>query len=367
MPDRLLDNPTDPAGLAATGTLRHVCPASLDADAVPGAGNADRADHADDAALGPAADLVAPVAGLDDDGHQRLHQSTAVCQVRDRVRLLFVNAQETAPLTAMGLTSYPRWIAEATGLAPEQIVTIDVADGAPLPATIEADAVVGGGSGHSSYEPLPWIAKTKEFFRAAGRAGLPELHICWSHQARSESVGGRSAGGPRGRRFGVDTVRLTPAGRRDPLFAGLPDEFDLFTSHVDVVERLPARADEGAVTELAYSRIYRNEALAIGPTVRTIQAHPEITATIVAALARSRRGALVREGWLGPDDADLDAFTATLYAREARIVATSRQLLGNWLRHYVRPGRLDWSATIGAGQPGVDDRVRVPAAVGGVL
>lgn len=277
-------------------------------------------------------------------------------RLRDRIRLLFVNTQERALLTALGLTSYPQWIAEATGLDPTQIVTVDVADGQPLPDTIEADAVIGGGSGHSAYEHLPWITRTKEFFRAAAAAGVPELHICWSHQARAESIGGRAAIGGHGRRFGVDTVRLTPAGRLDPLFTGLPDEFDLFTSHVDVVDQLPARATEGAVVELAYSRVYRNEALAIGPTVRTIQAHPEVTATIVAALARSRRAALVREGWIGPDDADLDAFTATLYAREAQIVATSRRLLANWLRYHVRPG-----------QPRLTPVAGVPATVGGVL
>lgn|GEM_PF-481242 len=290
------------------------------------------------------------------------HHTRAPHRVRDRIRLLFVNTQERALLTAIGLTSYPQWIAAATGLDPAQIITIDVADGQPLPDTIEADAVIGGGSGHSAYEKLPWITRTKEFFRAAAAAGVPELHICWSHQARAESVGGRAAIGGHGRRFGIDTVRLTPAGRRDPLFTGLPDEFDLFTSHADVVEQVPARAAEGAVVELAYSRVYRNEALAIGPTVRTIQAHPEITASIISALARSRRGALVREGWIGPDDADLDAFTATLYAREAQIVATSRRLMANWLRYHVRPGvRPDTAPT---GTPSTDAGVGVAAGAG---
>lgn len=295
-------------------------------------------------------------------------------RIRQRVRLLFVNTQERAALTALGMTPYTQWIAEATGLDADQIVTVDVADGQPLPGTIDADAIIGGGSGHSAYETLPWIARVKEFYRAAARAGIPELHICWSHQARAESIGGRTAIGGHGRRFGVDTVRLTPAGRLDPLFAGLPDEFDLFTSHVDVVDQLPAQSVEGQVVELAYSRVYRNEALAIGPTVRTIQAHPEITATIVAALAHSRRGALVREGRIGPADADLDGLIADLYAREAQIVATSRRLVRNWLRHHVRPGRRDVTpaestatrAAAGAGLPaaiGAD----LPAAVGAGL
>ncbi|MFY1635081.1 type 1 glutamine amidotransferase [Solwaraspora sp. WMMB335] len=304
--------------------------------------------------------------------HHRAASSAVVgdrCRTRDRIRLLFVDAQEAAPLAAMRLTSYSQWIAQATGLAPEQIVTVNVADGDPLPATIDADAVIGGGSGHSSYESLPWIARTKEFFLAAARSGVPELHICWSHQARTESVGGRSALGAHGRRFGVDTVRLTAAGRRDPLFTGLPDEFDLFTSHADVVDRLPASSAEGAVTELAYSRFYRNEALAIGPTVRTVQTHPELTATITAALARNRRAALVREGQIGPDDADLDAFVAGLYAREAQVVATSRRLLANWLRYYVLARRQAASAGVrsaAAGQAAGSTAAAEPAAVGAV-
>jgi GMP synthase (glutamine-hydrolysing) len=297
-------------------------------------------------------------------------------RLRDRIRLLFVNTQERAPLTTLGLPPYAQWIAEATGLDADQIVTVDVADGQSLPDTIDADAIIGGGSGHSAYETLPWIARTKEFYRAAASAGVPELHICWSHQARAESVGGRAAIGGHGRRFGVDTVRLTRAGRLDPLFTGLPDEFDLFTSHVDVVDQLPAQSAEGAaVVELAYSRVYRNEALAIGPTVRTIQAHPELTATILAALARSRRGALVREGRIGPDDADLDDFIATLYAREAQIVATSRRLLNNWLRHYVRPGQRRLTPTVdplpGTAAPAVTMATAtvaaVPAVSGSVL
>lgn len=258
-------------------------------------------------------------------------------QVRNRTRLLFVNAQENEPLARLGLPSYRQWIADATGLTPDQISMINVAEGEPLPATIEADGLIGGGSGHSSYERLPWIDRTKEFFRAAQRAGVPELHICWSHQAKAESVGGRSRAGTAGRRFGVETVRLTPAGRLDPLFAGVPDEFEIFTSHVDVVDGFSASPGTGAIVELAYSPVYRNEALAIGPTCRTIQAHPELTARIVTALAHGRRDALVREGLLGPTDADLDEYLADLSRRDRRIQATGRQIIDNWLRHYVHP------------------------------
>lgn len=257
-------------------------------------------------------------------------------QIRQRCRLLFLNMQEQEPLRRMGLSPYRDWIAEVTRLHPDQIQLVNVADGEALPATVEAHAIIGGGSGHSSYEELPWIRRVKQYLAQAQRDGVPELHICWSHQAKAETAGAVSKVGHLGRRFGIERLTLTPAGRRDPLFRDLPDSFDVFTSHVDAVYDLPAASPLGPVTELAYGAVYRNEALAIG-TARTLQVHPEMTARIAAALARARRPQLIAEGHLGPADADYAAFLATLQRADDAIRARMRILLGNWLRYYVAP------------------------------
>ncbi|GAA3451845.1 hypothetical protein GCM10018962_36780 [Dactylosporangium matsuzakiense] len=266
----------------------------------------------------------------------RLTGARRPLHVRQRCRLLFLNMQEQGPLREMGLTPYRDWIAEVTRLDPDQIHCINVADGEALPDTIEAHGVIGSGSGHSSYEELPWIRRTKEFLAAVQRRGVPELHICWSHQAKAEVVGAISKVGHQGRRFGIDRLKLTPAGRQDPLFRGLPDEFDTFTSHVDVVYDVPAVSEFGPVTELAHGA-YRNEALAIGATARTLQFHPEMTSGVVAALAKVRRKQLIAEGQLGPSDADYAAFLESLDWADAGIRARMRTLLDNWLRYYVGP------------------------------
>ncbi|MER7004303.1 hypothetical protein ABT297_14835 [Dactylosporangium sp. NPDC000555] len=258
--------------------------------------------------------------------------------VRQRCRILFLNTQEQGPLREMGLTSYRDWIAEVTRLHPDQIHAVNVADGEPLPDTIEAHGIIGGGSGHSSYEELPWVRRVKQFLTEAQRRGVPELHICWSHQAKAETVGAVCKVGHRGRRFGIERLTLTPAGRRDPLFHGLPDAFDVFTSHVDAVYDPPAVSPFGPVTELAHGEVYRNESLAIGATARTLQVHPELTAGIAAALARVRRPQLVAEGQLGPSEADYAAFLETLDWADREIRARMRTLLDNWLRYYVAPG-----------------------------
>ncbi|WP_426505320.1 type 1 glutamine amidotransferase [Dactylosporangium sp. McL0621] len=256
--------------------------------------------------------------------------------VRQRCRLLFLNTQEQAPVREMGLTPYRDWIAEVTRLDADQIHCVNVADGEALPDTIEAHAIIGGGSGHSSYEELPWIRRVKEFLAAAQRKGVPELHICWSHQAKAEVAGAISKTGHQGRRFGIETLTLTPAGRLDPLFRGLPDAFDVFTSHVDAVYDVPASSEFGPVAELAYG-VYRNEALAIGATARTLQIHPEMTSGIAAALAQVRRKQLIAEGHLGPSEADYAAFLESLDWADRDIRARMRTLLDNWLRYYVAP------------------------------
>jgi GMP synthase (glutamine-hydrolysing) len=267
----------------------------------------------------------------------RLAGSRRPLHVRQRCRLLFLNMQEQDPLRQMELTPYRDWIAEVTRLDPAQIHCVNVADGEALPDTIEAHGIIGGGSGHSSYEELPWIRRVKEFLAAAQRQGVPELHVCWSHQAKAEIVGAVSKTGHLGRRFGIERLTLTPAGRNDPLFRGLPDEFDTFTSHVDAVYDVPSASEFGPVTELAYGGAYRNESLAIGATARTLQIHPEMTSGIAAALAKVRRKQLIAEGQLGPSEADYAAFLESLDWADRDIRARMRTLLDNWLRYYVGP------------------------------
>jgi GMP synthase (glutamine-hydrolysing) len=265
----------------------------------------------------------------------------------ERCRILFINPQEQEPLRRLGLPSYRQWIAEVAGISPDQIQMVNVADGESLPATIEVHGVIGGGSGHSSYEPLPWIQRTKEYLREVQRRGVPELHLCWSHQAKAESIGSRCAVGHAGRRFGVERLTLTPMGRQDLLFRSLPDEFDIFTSHMDVVYDVPAWSEFGGVTELAYSGTYRNEVLAVGATARTFQAHPELTADITTALARSRRAALVQEGHIGSSDAAFHNYIAELHRADHGIRARMQTVVGNWLRYFVGPRVNSLAAVLG--------------------
>jgi GMP synthase (glutamine-hydrolysing) len=249
---------------------------------------------------------------------------------------LFVNVQERQLITDLGLPPYRDWIAAVMRLPAGDVKVINLADGEPLPDTIEAQAVIGGGSVHSANEDLAWIRRAKQFFLQAQRQRIPQLHICWSHQAMASAVGGAVAAGQGGRRFGIERLTLTTAGRTDPMFHDLPDSFDLFTSHVDTIHRLPPADHQGRpITELAYSDGYRFEALSYGETCRTIQAHPELTSDIVAAFASLRHADLVNEGLIGPGEDEYQEFLLRMKSRNDEIILNSHRLMENWRRFIV--------------------------------
>lgn len=74
-----------------------------------------------------------------------------------------------------------------------------------------------------------------------------------------------------GEPIGATSISLTDEGSKDPLFAGLPDNFDVFLGHKEAVTRLP----EGAV-RLAFSATCPVQAFRLGSNVYATQFHPEL-------------------------------------------------------------------------------------------
>ncbi|MGO9081197.1 MAG: glutamine amidotransferase [Streptosporangiaceae bacterium] len=70
---------------------------------------------------------------------------------------------------------------------------------------------------------------------------------------------------------GPVTVKLTPAGRRDPLLGGLPAAFHAFTGHKEAISQLPRHA-----VLLAASDACPVQAFRIGANVYATQFHPEL-------------------------------------------------------------------------------------------
>ncbi len=70
---------------------------------------------------------------------------------------------------------------------------------------------------------------------------------------------------------GAMTIALTPDGRDDPLFAGLPDVFDAFGGHKEAASSLPSH-----VACLASSADCPVQAFRVGENVYATQFHPEL-------------------------------------------------------------------------------------------
>jgi GMP synthase (glutamine-hydrolysing) len=70
---------------------------------------------------------------------------------------------------------------------------------------------------------------------------------------------------------GATTLRLTDAGRDDPLFGILPDDFEAFLGHKEAIAKLPVHA-----VHLASSATCPVEAFRVGANVYATQFHPEL-------------------------------------------------------------------------------------------
>jgi len=107
--------------------------------------------------------------------------------------------------------------------------------------------------------------------RAAVAGRTTALFTCFGIGVASRALGGEvTREYPEG--TGPTGIRLTEAGRQDPLFGGLEAEFTALTAHKEAIERLP----EGAVL-LATNDECPVQAFRIGDRLYATQFHPEPT------------------------------------------------------------------------------------------
>ncbi len=167
-------------------------------------------------------------------------------------------------------------IAERRGLA---LRTHRMDRGDPIPGLddVRGLIVMGGPMGALDDSLYPHLRGERELLRRWLALGRPVLGICLGAQMLAVAAGGRVFRGTH-EEIGVDVVRLTPAGRRDPLLADLGPEFDAFHWHNDTFE-LP-----GDALHLAFTSVYPNQAFRLGPAQYGLQFHIELTPDLVAEM-----------------------------------------------------------------------------------
>jgi len=154
---------------------------------------------------------------------------------------------------------------------------IDLSRGDCLPRDLNSlDAVVclGGPMNVDEEEKYPFLKPENEFIKEIIHQEIPYLGICLGSQLLAKASGARVTKAPV-EEIGWYKVQLTPQGKADPLFQGLPERFEVFQWHGDTFE-IP----EGGV-HLAESPICTNQAFRYGSNIYGLQFHIEVTPEMI--------------------------------------------------------------------------------------
>lgn len=189
--------------------------------------------------------------------------------------------------------------------------------GEPLPNLddISALIVLGGAMGANDDVRHPFLTELKKLILALVAAGTPYLGVCLGGQLLAAALGARVASRRWGEQ-GTHSVSLTCAGKTDPLFAGLAEEFVTFQWHNDSFD-IP----EGGVL-LASSTLCPHQAFRINKNAWGIQFHPEVTDTIIRK-------------WCALDSVTAkrtEVLVTDFSGNEEAYRATSRKLINNFLQ-----------------------------------
>lgn len=202
---------------------------------------------------------------------------------------------------------------------PYDAVELDA--GEPIPPLDRYDllVVMGGPMDVWQVDEHPWfvpeIAAIREWVVGLRR---PYLGVCLGHQLLAEALGG-SVGPAAVSEVGIIPVRLTEAGRVDPLFAGEDETLATLQWHGAEVTELP---DEAVV--LAANDACAVQAMRWGPHAYGVQFHVEITESTIVDWHRIPEYAASLHAALGPDGAE--RLTAESRARLAEFNALAARV-----------------------------------------
>ncbi len=135
--------------------------------------------------------------------------------------------------------------------------------------------VLGGRAGAYEDAIFPWLSDVKTLIAMAVIEGVPLLCVGLGHQLATVALGGQVTLNPHGPQRGVLGLRLSAAGRADPLFATLPILPSLVHWNDHVVSELPPAAvtlghcDDGSISAVRF-----------GEVAWGLQGHPEVTSAL---------------------------------------------------------------------------------------
>lgn len=198
-------------------------------------------------------------------------------------RILVIRNGSTHPAVIRTDGDYDAWFLDGLEGGRERCAVCDPREGLPDPRPFGGAILTG--SPASVRDEAPWMERLAEWTLEAATKGVAVLAVCFGHQLVGEALGGRVEANPAGPEEGTAAVDLTEAGRRDPLFAGLPPRIAVQQTHRDALVRPPA---DPAVVLLATGERCAWQAFAWGERLRAVQFHPELRAETLARLLAAR-------------------------------------------------------------------------------
>jgi GMP synthase (glutamine-hydrolysing) len=221
-----------------------------------------------------------------------------------------------------------RAVLRHTGLRPDELRHLRL-EAAPMPS-IELDDYAGillGGSPFNvsdrdkSPVQLRVEAELGALLTRVIAGDVPFLGMCYGIGILADALGG-SVGTANGEPVGAAEIRLTEAGRDDPLLAGVGDSFHAFVAHKEGCAVAPAGMDVLGLGDACPLQLVR-----IGRRVYATQFHPELDADDLAV----RMKIYANDGYFDPDE------YATLVAQLKASPVDGRQHL--LLRNFIALAR----------------------------
>jgi GMP synthase-like glutamine amidotransferase len=201
-------------------------------------------------------------------------------------------------------------------------VELDEGDALPPWQDFVAIVAMGGPMSVNDDAELPWLTAEKQAIAEAVRAGVPYWGSCLGVQLLAAALGARVYPGSQPE-VGVLPVALTDEGRADPVFAGIPAEFQTLQWHGDTFD-----VPEGGVL-LASSPAFPNQAFRVGRTAYGVQFHVEVTDHMAREWADVPAYAEYANRVLGAGG--IDRLMSDFDAARERMLDVGRRMFERWV------------------------------------
>ena len=201
-------------------------------------------------------------------------------------------------------------------------VELDEGDALPPWQDFVAIVAMGGPMSVNDDAELPWLTAEKQAIAEAVRAGVPYWGSCLGVQLLAAALGARVYPGSQPE-VGVLPVALTDEGRADPVFAGIPAEFQTLQWHGDTFD-----VPEGGVL-LASSPAFPNQAFRVGQAAYGVQFHVEVTEHMAREWAEVPAYAEYADRVLGAGG--IDRLMSDFDAARERMLDVGRRMFERWV------------------------------------